>query len=181
MRYIWIVIAISVIILGCYTYLELNNIMQELKDLKEQVALLKQYQSAAEEPLTEIQLYFVKSTPTDFLLVPVTRRLPASEATPLYTLQLLIQGPLPEEDLQRSVPAEAEVLSLSINNSLAIVDFSSELSTKFVGGSQLESHLVNAIVLTLTQFPEINQVQILLNGKNVESIGGHVNIEYPLP
>ena len=38
-----------------------------------------------------------------------------------------------------------------------------------------------AIVSTLIQFPEIEKIEILIEGERVESIAGHVLIEYHLP
>jgi spore germination protein GerM len=44
----------------------------------------------------------------------------------------------------------------------------------------MEAYLVEAIVQTLTEFPEIETVQILVNGESIESIGGHILIKEPL-
>lgn len=189
MRYIGIITLILFLVFGFYTFDRLQNLQREIKQLKSHLAKLEadisSLQTPAESPDEEgaaaVLLYFVHSTPTDFLLVPVTRMVGAGHATPLQALNLLIKGPLPGEQLHHSLPPETKVLSLYIENGLATVDFSQELSTKFVGGSQLESHLVSAIVFTLTQFAEIERVQILLEGEKVESLGGHVNIDNPLP
>ncbi|MEW6230380.1 MAG: GerMN domain-containing protein, partial [Bacillota bacterium] len=48
------------------------------------------------------------------------------------------------------------------------------------GGSRNEELLVWSIVNTLTEFPGIYRVQILVDGKKEESIGGHVGIDVPL-
>lgn len=40
--------------------------------------------------------------------------------------------------------------------------------------------LVGSIVDTLTEFPEVKQVQILIEGKKVETLGGHMDLTQPL-
>ena len=44
----------------------------------------------------------------------------------------------------------------------------------------MESLLLDSIVYTLTEFDTIDQVQILVEGKVIESIGGHVLSNRPL-
>lgn len=130
-----------------------------------------------------VVVYFVRSTPTNFLLVPVVRACPRP-ATPETALELLLAGPTSEENKQNlwpSVSAGTKVLGLKVADGLASVNFSKELQTNFVGGSQLEGHLVDAIVSTLLQFPEIERIEILIEGERAESIAGHVLIEYHLP
>ncbi|MFY9390419.1 MAG: GerMN domain-containing protein, partial [Limnochordia bacterium] len=141
------------------------------------------YQLRIIEQKDHLVVYFVRSTPTNFLLVPVVRSCPRP-ATPEKALELLLEGPTPEEkdqDLWPSVSVGTKLLGLKISDGLASANFSKELQTNFVGGSQLEGHLVDAIVSTLIQFPEIEKIEILIEGERVESIAGHVLIEYHLP
>lgn len=124
-------------------------------------------------------IFLIKNTPTDFLLVPINREI-FGELTPKTALEALIKGPLPNEEWQESVPGSTKLFGLSIYDGLATANFSKEIQTDFNGGSLIELLLVEAIVNTLTEFPEINRVQILVNGEVVESIGGHVSIGKPL-
>lgn len=124
-------------------------------------------------------IFLIKNTPTDFLLVPVNRPI-SSELTPQTALETLIKGPLPNEKWHESIPRSTKLIGLSVYNGLATANFSKEIQTDFNGGSLIESLLVQAIVNTLTEFSEITQVQILVNGEVVESIGGHVYIGKPL-
>ena len=63
----------------------------------------------------------------------------------------------------------------------AFVDFSPELSTKHSGGSLDELLTVYAIVNTLTiNLPAIARVQILIDGKEVDTLAGHVDLRRPL-
>ena len=60
------------------------------------------------------------------------------------------------------------------------MDFSQDLVKHFVGGSTGEEMLVGSIVNTLTEFPEVKQVQILIEGSPVETIAGHMDLSVPL-
>ena len=73
-----------------------------------------------------------------------------------------------------------KLLDLVVRDKLAVASFSSEIKDDFHGGSLIEAYLVEAIVNTLTEFPEIESVQILVEGEAVESIGGHIYIRNPL-
>lgn len=63
----------------------------------------------------------------------------------------------------------------------AFVDLSSELSTGHPGGSLAELLTVHAIVNAVTaNLPAIQRVQILIDGREVDTIAGHIDIRRPL-
>jgi hypothetical protein len=95
-------------------------------------------------------------------------------------LDLLATGP-PANDLSPTIPDGARVKSVSIKDSVAYVDFTSRLTEGHGGGSAGELITVYSIVDTATfSFPEINAVQILVEGKTVETIAGHIDVSSPL-
>ena len=61
----------------------------------------------------------------------------------------------------------------------AYADFTRELAKKGQG-SYGEMMLCYAITNTLTEFPEIKRVQILIEGKKVITLSGHMDTEDPL-
>ena len=64
----------------------------------------------------------------------------------------------------------------------AYVDFGASLRTNHPGGSQNEILTVYAIVSALTvNLPKITSVQILLDGHEVDTLAGHVDLRRPLP
>lgn len=78
------------------------------------------------------------------------------------------------------VPIGTKVRSLKIDkDGTAYADFSKELAKKGQG-SYGELMLCYAITNTLTEFPEIKRVQILIEGKKVITLSGHMDIEDPL-
>ncbi|WP_293729672.1 GerMN domain-containing protein [uncultured Phascolarctobacterium sp.] len=78
------------------------------------------------------------------------------------------------------VPIGTKVLSLKIDaDGTAYADFSKELAKRSYG-SYNEMMLCYAIANTLTEFPEIQRVQIMVEGKKVVSLSGHMDLEDPL-
>jgi hypothetical protein len=63
----------------------------------------------------------------------------------------------------------------------AFVDLSTEVSAKHPGGSFTELLTVYAIVNAVTSnLPTIQRVQILIDGKEVDTLVGHVDLRRPL-
>lgn len=63
----------------------------------------------------------------------------------------------------------------------AFVDLSPEASSKHAGGSSTELLTVFAIVNAVTaNLPTIQRVQILIDGREVDTLAGHVDLRRPL-
>jgi hypothetical protein len=82
----------------------------------------------------------------------------------------------------QAIPPDTKLRTLFITDTGdAFVDFSPELSSKHPGGSLSELLTVYAIVDTLTvNLPAIVRVQILVDGKEVDTLAGHVDLRRPL-
>lgn len=78
------------------------------------------------------------------------------------------------------IPKQAKLKSVKVKGDTAYVDFTQALVKNFVGGSTGEEMLVGSVVDTLTEFPEIKKVQILVEGNKVESLSGHLDLTTPL-
>ena len=78
------------------------------------------------------------------------------------------------------IPKQAKLKSVKVQGDTAYVDFTQALVKNFVGGSTGEEMLVGSVVNTLTEFPEVKNVQILVEGKKVESLSGHLDLTTPL-
>jgi spore germination protein GerM len=72
------------------------------------------------------------------------------------------------------------VLSVSVADGIATVDFSPELVSEFRGGSDNEGVTVYAIVNTLASLPTVDKVHILVEGRAVNTVGGHLDVSQPL-
>jgi germination protein M len=130
----------------------------------------------------EIVLYF--SDDQAMYLVPEKRNVSieegaSDEVLATSILKELIAGPQNKE-LHATIPAEAKVLSVKINEGVASADFSQELQSKHWGGSTGEGMTLNSIANTLTELDSIDKVELLIEGKKVESLAGHMDTTVPL-
>lgn len=91
----------------------------------------------------------------------------------------LIAGPK-GADLVKTIPPEAKLLAVSIQDKIATVDFSKELKTKHWGGSTGESMTIMSIVNSLTELPGIEKVQILIEGQKEDTLAGHWDLSSPI-
>ena len=66
-----------------------------------------------------------------------------------------------------------------MDNDTAVVDFSSDITRMNVGAA-VEALVVASIVNTLTEFPGVGRVQLLVEGEQVETLAGHVDVSGPL-
>ncbi|NLW07850.1 MAG: GerMN domain-containing protein [Clostridia bacterium] len=91
----------------------------------------------------------------------------------------LIKGPQQAEAV-RTIPEGSKLLSLSVEEGVAYVNFSREFQTKHWGGSAGESMTVYSVVNSLAELPDIEKVQFLLEGNKEESILGHIGTASPI-
>lgn len=87
------------------------------------------------------------------------------------------------EGFASAIPAGTELRGLFVGaRGDAYVDFSGSLRTNHPGGSASEILTVYAIVSAITtNLPAITSVQILIEGHEVDTLAGHVDLRRPLP
>lgn len=93
----------------------------------------------------------------------------------------LIAGPEGEEAVS-AIPPETRLLSVMVDTDSGTVylDFSNELVAAHPGGSSAEYCTVASIVRTVGEnFPEVQKVQILVDGSQIETIAGHIRADEP--
>lgn len=78
------------------------------------------------------------------------------------------------------IPKKTKLKSVKVKDNVATVDFSGDMVKYFVGGSTGEELMIASIVNTLTEFNEIKSVKILIDGKEVETIAGHMDLTAPI-
>lgn len=125
----------------------------------------------------DIVLYF---SDEDGDLVAEQKQIPKVEGLAKATINELINGPVAEGGLYATVPLGTVLQDINIKDGLATVDFSSDIKTEHWGGFLGETLTVYSIVNTLTQFPTVDEVQILVDGQKQETLAGHANIFDPL-
>ena len=92
------------------------------------------------------------------------------------TIVELIKGP--KGKLIPTLPPRSRLLTLKISDAgVAKVNFNAALSRDHPGGSSAEMMTVYSIVNSLAlNFPRIKRVQILIDGKPIETITGHLSL-----
>ena len=131
---------------------------------------------SAAAPGITVTAYRVVSTPDDQHLEPFSVRLPRNAEPMVGSLRVMTLLPRDESPF----PPGTQVLSVTLRDAgVAWADFNAALVAHFPGGSGRESLLLLAILRTLGQFPGVRAVQITVEGKPIESIGGHEEISGP--
>jgi spore germination protein GerM len=96
-------------------------------------------------------------------------------------IEALIAGP---EDARgvSAIPEGTQLLAVAFDPDAAALylDFSAELVAAHPGGSAAEYCTVAVIVRTVGEnFPEVQAVQILVDGSQVDTIAGHLRADQP--
>jgi germination protein M len=105
------------------------------------------------------------------------------DADPAAQARIILEAQLtePPTPLLSPIPLGTELRAFYLAGQDAFVDLSAEVTLGHSGGSLEELFTVYAIVNTLTtNIPAINAVQILVNGNEVDTLVGHVDLQHPL-
>lgn len=98
----------------------------------------------------------------------------------LLLVNALIEGAESDLPLLQPFPAGTEVLSVKAVDQTIEIDFNRLFVENFPGGSAQEWAILNSLILTLTEIPEIHNVQILVEGRKEAAALGHICTEEPL-
>jgi spore germination protein GerM len=115
-------------------------------------------------------------------LVPVQREVPFG-ATVVEQARAIVEAQLAAAPpLVSAIPAETKLRDVFITErGDAFVDLSGDVAAKHTGGSLGEIFTVYTIVNALTvNLPAVTHVQILIDGKEVDTLAGHVDLRHPL-
>lgn len=128
---------------------------------------------------SEVVLYFADKAAMG--LVSETRQVNITgDANPfVVALEELASGPR-TPDLERVIPEGTRVLSVEVREGIARADFSEDLRSRHWGGSAGETLTVYGIVNTLTEFSEIKAVVLLVEGEELDSLAGHMDLSGPV-
>lgn len=126
-------------------------------------------------------LFFV--SPDGMELVPIGREV-LYGATPDDQARRIIEAQVaaPPDDQRSAIPNGTTVRNVFLaQNGEAYVDLGGRILSGHSGGSLDESLAVYAIVNALTtNMPDVTSVQILVEGKEVDTLAGHLDLRFPL-
>jgi spore germination protein GerM len=110
------------------------------------------------------------------------RDVPASDSPMLDALKLLLAGPDPAEKKQgfRSlIPPGTRILGASVKNGVATVNLSDDFLFNSNGAEAYYAAL-KQLVWTCTEFSNVRQVQILINGQKQQFLAENIPIGNPV-
>lgn len=118
-------------------------------------------------------------------LVPVMRKIPWPEGKGIAkaTMRALVDNPANRQDMENIglvpvLPANTEIIGMSINEGICKVDFTADFMN--YGSKQDEVAITKAVIYTLTEFPTIDTVQIMIEGKRPGALTYGLDISSPL-
>jgi len=129
------------------------------------------------EEMVEVNLYFSDSQA--MYLVAEKRKISQAPSLARQAVVELIKGP-ESSDLYPTIPEGTQVNEVYIVDDIVYIDLSEEIFKNHPGGSSGELMTVYSIVNTLTEIPMIKGVQILVEGNEMKSLVGHIDISMPL-
>ncbi|MDA1192360.1 MAG: GerMN domain-containing protein [Candidatus Poribacteria bacterium] len=80
------------------------------------------------------------------------------------------------------VPRDTELLSAYVDSNRRIyLNFSSDLTAKFEGGATTEIQFLTSLAMTLyANFPNYAEMQLMVEGASIETLGGQIDVSAPL-
>lgn len=127
----------------------------------------------------EVVLYF--SDANERFLVPERRFITKEDSTTAQAREIvkaLLDGS--KTGLVNTFPEKVEVLNVKIDGKTAYVSFSKNLTKQHPGGSAAEMASLYSLTNTLAEnIPEVKSVKILVAGKEIPSIKGHIDTRRP--
>ena len=137
--------------------------------------------TATSGDLVDATLFYISDD--GMQLVGVERRLEQGGDTAAQA-RIIVEAQLaePPAPLLSPIPPGTRLLALYLTElGEAFVDLSEEVTLGHTGGSLEELFTVYAIVNAVTtNLPAINAVQLLINGREVDTLVGHVDLQHPL-
>lgn len=109
------------------------------------------------------------------LLIPVMRKIPWPEGRGIAkeTLSALLDNQSNREDMAKVglypvIPSNTQILGMTIRDGVCKLDVSKEFLN--VGSKKEEEVLIQSVVYTLTEFPTVDAVQLMIEGETLESL-----------
>ncbi len=182
-----IIVATTFIIMtGCKKSEEGNNRGKEDTGIPSEDQTGKQDDSGTKGPIT-LTLYFAGDPQVGFYLMPEKRQIPYTTGVARAAMEELIKGPAAGSSLRKVLPNTVKVLDIKVSEGICTLNLSKEILTDAVQvgvSAGTESNALNAIANTLTEFPTIKKVKLLIEGKSsgmvdgwhVEDFWGHIGL-----
>ncbi|KAJ50860.1 spore germination protein GerM [Clostridium tetanomorphum] len=173
----WVIISIcclltlSLILSGCE---KKDKLSIQNKEKIEKITLPN-----SKDDVIDLELYFDSSKDNKQSEIAKEERLiKKDEFIGELIIHELIKGPTVNSKLRPILPKNTRLLSFSIKDKIAYVNLSKEASTKM--SSNKEEASLKGLIWSLTSLSSIEKVKILVENKNIDTLGGNFDISKPL-
>ena len=126
-------------------------------------------------------LFYVADTGNE--LIPVSAEVPYGD-TPSDQARRIVEAQVqaPAKGALSAIPAGTKIRAVYLTpRGEAYLDLSADVARGTTGGSLGEALAVFTLVNALTvNLPDITAVQILIDGKEVDTLAGHIDLRHPL-
>jgi germination protein M len=177
----FILIILALIIAGFAVWLwtEVKNPNQKIKRSLLLSKILQETGQKKEKDVLTVQLFFASKA--NFSLAVEEREIKVESSTPQQevcrVISELIKGPA-HDDLSGTIPIGTKLRSFYLDKSgVGYADFSKEMIKNHQGGAWGELLTIYSVVNTVTKnFPQVHQIKLLIDGLEVETLKGHLDI-----
>jgi spore germination protein GerM len=136
-----------------------------------------------EQNYRDRKIYFVNVDSGGTVFISgVTRSVPSKGSPLVETLTALLQGTDANEKkqgLSSLVPEGTSVISARVEGHTAYINFNENFMFNSFGAEGYVAQL-RQIIWTATEFPNISEVQILIEGRKVDFLGETLRIDHPI-
>ncbi len=179
---IWVITLVVIVITLAVTLLLISNSKKTV--VIDAPPVLPKTANTSDElpPSSQVKLFLFDPTLSELIAVYVELRL---FHDPTVRMKQIITALVNETrpNYRNPIPEGTKLNEIYIDNQMtAYLDFSHHLADGQIGGTTAEVITVSSILNTVFEaFPdEIRHVQILIDGEEVEKLGGHLDISNPL-
>ena len=127
----------------------------------------------------DFKLYFMTGE-NDAKVKPEVRSVKRDELLGNVLLNELLKGPAIKGELKPLLPEDTKIMSFSIRDDVAYVNFDSNTLNNLKVDKDSERKIVMGIVATMCQLPSINKVQLMFDNQKKETLAGNIDISKPL-
>lgn len=166
-----IMLLIVLSVLGCSAKtdpISINN-SEKIKNIK---------LTDADDESIQLSLFFDDSKDEEKAQVTVEERvIIKEELLGELIVQELIKGPTTTSQLKPIFPKDTRLLSFSVSDNIAYINLSKEVVSKTTKAQ--EEACLKALALSLCQLQEITSIKILVENKDIVTLGGNYDITKP--
>ncbi|MBF0459488.1 MAG: GerMN domain-containing protein [Nitrospirae bacterium] len=126
----------------------------------------------------DVKVFYPEGAALNIMIIKIKQTFDTMKIAEAAIGELFNLNAIPNKE---AFPSNARVLGIYYGiDKILYVDLSSEIKKNFQGDAMKEYLIIKSIYETAASNLELDDVKILINGKEEETIGGHYNISVPI-